>query len=81
MGNRRLVRTMAPLLAVAAAFAVFAFTIPGRAVADTPPGWDSWPEAQPFRVALRVIGFFTLVSLVLLFIEEGRRCLLAVTSF
>jgi hypothetical protein len=67
------------LLAFAAAFAVFA--IPGRALADTPPGWDSWPEAQPFRVALRVIGFFTLVFLVLLFIEEGRRCPLAVTSF
>jgi hypothetical protein len=57
---------MTPLLAFAAAFAVFA--IPGRALADTPPGWDSWPEAQPFRVALRVTGFFTLVFLVFLFV-------------
>jgi hypothetical protein len=66
MRNQRFVRTMAPLLDFAAAVAVVA--IPGRAVADTPPGWDSWPEAQPFRVALRVAGFFTLVFLVLVFI-------------
>ena len=52
--------------AFATAFAVFA--IPGQALADTPPGWDSWPEAQPFRVALRLTGFFTLICLVLLFI-------------
>ncbi len=68
MSNRRLVRTMTPLLAFAAAFAVLAFAIPGRVLADTPPGRDSWPEAQPFRVVLRVIGFFTLVFLVFLFI-------------
>jgi hypothetical protein len=63
--------------AFAAAFAVFA--VAGPVLADTPEGWDSWPEAQPFRVGLRVTGFFTLVFLVLLYIEETRCCLLAAT--
>jgi hypothetical protein len=66
MKNRRFIDVVTPLLAFAAAFAVFA--IPGQALADTPPGWDSWPEAQPFRVALRVMGFLTLVFLIFLFI-------------
>jgi hypothetical protein len=52
--------------ACAAAIAVFA--IAGRARADTPPGWDSLPEVQPFCVMLRVIGSLTLLFLVLLFI-------------
>jgi hypothetical protein len=52
--------------AFGAAFAVLAST--GQVLADTPPGWDSLPEAQPFRVALRVIGFISLLLLVLLFI-------------
>jgi hypothetical protein len=51
--------------ALAAAFAVFA--VAGPVLADTPEGWDSWPEAQPFRVGLRVTGFFTLVFLILFF--------------
>ena len=57
---------MTPLLAFIVALAVLA--IPGQTLADTPPGWNSWPEAQPFRVMLRVTGLLTLVFLILLFI-------------
>jgi hypothetical protein len=66
MRNRRSVWTITLLLACATAFAVLG--APGLVLADTPPGWDSRPEAQPFRVMLRVAGLLTFVFLILLFI-------------
>ena len=66
MKNRRCIEALTLLLAFAASLAVLA--LPGQTLADTPPGWNSWPEAQPFRVMLRLTGLLTLVVLILLFI-------------